>query len=134
MPKGPMPIPEKIRFERHYVPEPNSGCWLWTGQATRYGHWWRNRSVKTTAHRASYELHVGPIPRDMEIHHKCSTPMCVNPEHLTAVTPSEHRRFGRPRRRRCNRGHILTGGNVLIEDKSGSRRCKTCRQAQRKSK
>ena len=31
-------IPIKERFERLYVPEPNSGCWLWLGAVNRSGY------------------------------------------------------------------------------------------------
>ena len=66
------------------VPEPNSGCWLWVGAATRkgYGHM-KFRSGFLKAHRISFLLHRGgPIPRGMVVCHSCDVPSCVNPDHL----------------------------------------------------
>jgi hypothetical protein len=43
------------------------------------------------AHRLAYELLVGPIPEDHELHHLCGFRSCVKPEHLVPLTASEHR-------------------------------------------
>ena len=37
-------MPEAERFEAQYTPEPNTGCWLWTGAA----HAERNGNAKLT--------------------------------------------------------------------------------------
>jgi len=34
------------------------------------------------AHRVSWELNVGPIPKDKWVLHKCDVRNCVNPDHL----------------------------------------------------
>ena len=71
-------------FERHHIPEPTSGCFLWTGAVDGCGYGWigaRNRGM-LRAHRVSWELHRGPIPLGMCVLHRCDNPPCVNPEHL----------------------------------------------------
>ena len=65
---------------------PADQCWLWIGTKIRsgYGHIGRggHHGVKVRAHRASFELHCGPIPAGMWVLHSCDVPLCVNPAHL----------------------------------------------------
>lgn len=72
-------------------PEPNSGCWLWTGGliSTGYGKM-RHKGKMQRAHRVSYELHRGPIPTGMKVCHRCDVPTCVNPDHLFLGTDMDN--------------------------------------------
>jgi hypothetical protein len=72
--------------------QPN-GCWEYNGGNGDYclmrpGD---NRNP-VRVHRWVYELLVGPIPKDHHLHHECENTRCVNPEHLTPLTPGDHRR------------------------------------------
>lgn len=119
------------RFERKFIPEPNSGCWLWLGGLVnkRYGYGsFRINDRSDCAHRASWMLYRGPIPALLEIDHKCRNPYCVNPEHLRVVTKEINLSHRRKQRERCGRGHLLSGDNIPTR---GVRHCKTCRAASR---
>jgi len=88
-------------FERYAVPEPMSGCWLWTGvvNADGYGGMWRGNNY-TSAHRFSWAHHRGEIPDGIQVLHKCDVPSCCNPDHLFLGTRSDNMRdsFAKGRR------------------------------------
>lgn len=60
-------------------------CWLWTGAGQKYGNY-----GPVLAHRISYELSVGPIPKGKMILHKCDVPKCVRPSHLFVGTQKDN--------------------------------------------
>jgi hypothetical protein len=66
-------------------------CWNWTGTRTAASRGGYGKFIDDVlAHRFSYELHVGPIPRGMSIDHRCHNTGCVNPAHLRPVTAKEN--------------------------------------------
>lgn len=86
--KGPKPLPD--RFWR-YVDKSNK-CWLWTGATNgRYGKISRGPGLGLVgAHRASWEIHVGPIPPGMQVLHRCDVTNCVRPDHLFLGTNQDN--------------------------------------------
>lgn len=72
------------RFNAKYIPEPTSGCWIWTAyvNACGYGIIGVRKRVNILAHRASWMLFRGEIPEGQNVLHRCDIPCCVNPDHL----------------------------------------------------
>jgi hypothetical protein len=110
-------------------PEPNSGCWLWTGYADPlgYGQTYVDGRVRW-AHRAAYEFYVGKIPDGLVLDHKCRVPCCVNPDHLEPVTQKVNVRRGLVYgKTHCKLGHQFDEANTYLNPRNGSKSCKACR-------
>ena len=62
-------------------------CWNWTAGTSSRGYGKFNTGgTHGYAHRIAYTLCKGPIADGMVIDHKCHNIICVNPDHLQAVT------------------------------------------------
>jgi hypothetical protein len=72
------------RFWRYVYRTPT--CWIWFGAKKELGYGVMGRGRRgegiIKAHRASWEIHHGPIPEGRNVLHRCDRPECVNPEHL----------------------------------------------------
>jgi hypothetical protein len=112
--------PEVIEaFNTRWTPEPNSGCWLWTGNYFKgrggYGAFTcRPHNIKLArAHRLSYAIHRRPVTEDEHVLHTCDTPSCVNPDHLFVGNQLANMQ-DKARKERQNRGE--THGMVKLAE------------------
>lgn len=114
-------------LECRSVPEPNTGCWLWTGGLNPDGY---GKDFRGQAHRLSYETFVGSIPPGLTIDHLCRVRRCINPAHLEPV-PALVNTARQPKKERCPQGHRYDStvtnkgrhGNPIV-----ARSCSICRR------
>src|SRR5262245_64678932 len=85
-------------FDDRWIPEPNSGCYIWLGWCKNsdgnhpYPTVSVNHKPRMLCRLICKEYH-GPPPTPMhQAAHKppCNNTLCINPEHLYWATPSQN--------------------------------------------
>lgn len=151
--------PEERFFDKVARPANPDACWLWKGsliRATGYGSFYLDGMVQL-AHRASYQMFVGPITGETLDHicHSddpscpggpCEHRRCVNPRHLEQTSFAENVERGRGSAGRdtkeraqfqCRNGHAFTLENTRTRvrlDGGVRRTCRTCERIARKAR
>lgn len=138
------------RFDEKYIPEPFSGCWLWTGSldGNGYGLIFANGRSHHAARIAWLLKHGEEVPKDLYACHRCDIRSCVNPDHIFLGTNSDNMmdaiKKGRKKYRSgfgknwegirelkfnskptCKRGHLKSGDNLYINPR-GIAHCREC--------
>ncbi len=108
-------------------------CWEWGGRVDKNGYGFLQRQIdgkRIMAHRLAWEAIYGPIPPGLQIHHICNAPLCMNPDHLSVLSPRGHSTLHHRAKRKthCSRGHAFEGENLLIYPRNGKvqRMCRIC--------
>lgn len=141
MKRGPKIRDPEVVLHEKYIPEPNSGCWLWLGEINQAGYGRiPNGKKRIAAHRLSLQISTGVDRPELEACHRCDVPGCVNPDHLFWGTAQENaldavakgRMIGKfnLRKRYCPKGHEYTDDNTYVAHRSRNgrtyRSCKVC--------
>lgn len=70
----------------------DNACWEWTRATANFGYgaFMVHTGRLEKAHRYSYEMAHGPIPKGACVLHKCDNPKCVRPDHLWLGTRADN--------------------------------------------
>lgn len=132
-------IPDRVWDKLH--PEPNTGCWLWSGAASEDGYGCSSRPLpgqKTMArpvHRWLLEMATGELGVQAR-HVHCRQPRCCNPDHLVWGSNSDNQKDSVKdgthvwaRTTHCPEGHEYTEDNIYWRHSPRRRVCLTCKRA-----
>jgi hypothetical protein len=106
-----MALPDRFWAKVRVTP----GCWEWLGATMNgYGVIGVRQPRRTMlAHRVSWELHVGPVPKGLCVLHTCDAPGCTNPAHLFLGTRTDNA-YDKVHKGRQSKG-VKTGTAKLTE-------------------
>ena len=107
----------------------NTDCWEWTAGVNNLGYGMiRDGKRMRSAHRVSYEEHVGKIPPGMCVCHTCDNPKCINPKHLWLGTRKQNTQDMIDKKRHRIFGWVPGGPGVRTGKKQPRKLCIHCNQ------
>jgi hypothetical protein len=138
-------MPNYTLRERLYsrlVPDPETGCLLWTGHIAENGYGKTSIGSRTDGTRRTQYVHIiaweldnGPVPPGLTLDHVkargCRYRHCANVTHLEPVTMRENLMRGNTpsavnaAKTHCDSGHEFTEANTRV-DRTGWRACRAC--------
>lgn len=130
------------RFRQLFTVSDNEECWAWNVAQKRHKYPGTSyRGKYASAHRLSYAIFIGPIPRGVLVMHLCDNTICVNPSHLMLGTDKDNaldmvrkgRRKGPDKylaekraRTHCPNGHEFNEKNTAKAHRG--RACRACQK------
>ena len=79
------------RFFKKFEMKTSTECWDWEACVNNRGYGKFSLDSKHIyAHRFSYIIHNGEIPKNLCVMHSCDNPKCVNPWHLSVGTHQDN--------------------------------------------
>lgn len=105
-----------VRFWSHV--EKTDTCWNWIAGLTSTGYGSFDKTVKygRKAHRYSYFLHYGEIPKKLGVLHRCvGNRRCVNPAHLYLGTDKDNHQDAK-QQNRIPKGEQVYGSKLTEKD------------------
>lgn len=79
----------------------SNGCWIWQGRLDKDGYPRMNalciggKRKPVSVHKYNYEYKYGKVAAGLVIDHTCLNILCVNPDHMEAITQTENVRRGK---------------------------------------
>lgn len=94
-------------------------CWNWFGLKDKDGYGVLcHDGLHSRAHRLSWEINNGVIPKGMMICHSCDNTSCINPDHLFLGTPLDNMNDKKNKGREFYAKGKDAGPSVLTEEQA----------------
>ncbi len=106
------------------------GCWVWTLTRNKTGYGviriGGRKGNTVLVHKLAYELYIGEVPKDWDLHHLCANKLCCNPAHIELLSPQEHFLRGNHPYAIAHRNGTCVKGHILVTMKGGRTYCPIC--------